>query len=565
MNSQLKNTLDNLVAIKSLAAGASQDAEYKKPKTVILPISSEAKAYLNETRKISDATIEAYKLGVSEKTGAIVIPIIDETGETVRVNFRHQTGEKLKIRDDEAKEFPEAGGKPILLGTHLAKPENGALVISFGTYDALALHTAGVLNACSVPGGDQNKHWLDLQFDWLEQFKEIVLWTDNEANLSKKACEKKKEWLDNLAARLGTFRVKIVNSTAKDANDLLVNGGVEAVQKAVKSAEYYKQLGLVRLAENNTSMDFENAIPTGWMEFDRITAGIMPKRYTCLAGDTSAGKTTITLNICKAIVNDGKKVFYWAGEQDLDEIQNWVDLMFSDSNDREIRKAKRTGSEYSLIRDDAKPGIRSKYHDPFFAFDRPGFEDSTGTVCGLEEFFRMAETAIRRHGCEVLILDNLTALATNEEILNNSDYYQTQAKAVMRCKQMAKQYAVHFIVCAHTRKSPASKDKIVADRDNVEGLKRLINLADLVLHVKRLDDEQKKEEYTGVDTVIEIQKNRITGLEGGQILLKLDRHSKTFFEIETYAQAMIEHLDVEAGYVPQAMKKAEIVDDEGPF
>lgn len=108
-------------------------------------------------------------------------------------------------------------------------------------------------------------------------------------------------------------------------------------------------------------------------------------------------------------------------------------------------------------------------------------------MCGVDEFFQMTEIAIRREGCQVVILDNSTALATNEEILTGADYFRMQAQIVTRCKNMAKSFGVHFIVCVHTRKSPSGKDApMTADRDNIEGLKRLVNLADYVLHVRRV-------------------------------------------------------------------------------
>jgi archaellum biogenesis ATPase FlaH len=284
-------------------------------------------------------------------------------------------------------------------------------------------------------------------------------------------------------------------------------------------------------------------------ELDAYINGLPEKTLTILAGTNSSGKSSVCINFAKGAIEDGKKVFYWPGEQDLDQIKNWSDLVFSKDNELEKAVSKKTGNEYSKVKPDQLKSVRNRYRDDFYAFDREEFENTSAMLCGVTDYFQMVDIAVRRYGCKLIILDNLTALATNEEVLTGADYFQTQAKVVMMCKALAKKHKVSFVVCAHTKKKVYGSSGDTAD--DIEGLKRILNLADTVLFIRRYKKEEQREELVGVDTSIEVQKNRGGSKQWDKFLYEFVIKNKTLKPISTYEEAYQEALDVTPEYIPK--------------
>ena len=62
---------------------------------------------------------------------------------------------------------------------HQADPSK-PLLITEGEIDRLAAIESGFKNAVSVPFGAENYHWIEENWGWLEQFDEIIVWSDND-------------------------------------------------------------------------------------------------------------------------------------------------------------------------------------------------------------------------------------------------------------------------------------------------------------------------------------------------------------------------------------------------
>ena len=87
-----------------------------------------------------------------------------------------------------------------------------------GNCDAMAVWQSGSHNVVSIPGGATDLNWIKYNFDFLEKFKKIILWLDNDT-----AGE---EGTKKIVQKLGEYRCYIVESP-------------DYAQEAVE--EYYKQ------------------------------------------------------------------------------------------------------------------------------------------------------------------------------------------------------------------------------------------------------------------------------------------------------------------------------------
>ena len=75
-------------------------------------------------------------------------------------------------------------------------------------------------------------------------------------------------------------------------------------------------------------------MPTGISEFDRVLGNGILKGSTCLiAGEPGIGKTTLLMQVADAISRQGKKVFYFSGEESLSQLYQRARRIHADSGE----------------------------------------------------------------------------------------------------------------------------------------------------------------------------------------------------------------------------------------
>ncbi len=87
-----------------------------------------------------------------------------------------------------------------------------------------------------------------------------------------------------------------------------------------KAEERRRQAEPVTLSE--ISMEQEDKVITHMQEFDRVLGGgIVPGSLTLVGGDPGIGKSTLLLQVCKKLSDDGHKILYISGEESLKQIK----------------------------------------------------------------------------------------------------------------------------------------------------------------------------------------------------------------------------------------------------
>lgn len=96
-------------------------------------------------------------------------------------------------------------------------------------------------------------------------------------------------------------------------------GSQGKVSGAVSRAEAAK-IRPARLSE--ISLEEEDRIGTGFAELDRVLGGgIVRGSLVLVGGDPGIGKSTLLLQVCREVTEDGKKVLYISGEESLKQIK----------------------------------------------------------------------------------------------------------------------------------------------------------------------------------------------------------------------------------------------------
>lgn len=183
-----------------------------------------------EERKISNNTL--LRLGVTYS--AEWMPKNQTKEEVICFNYkRNDELFNIKYRSFRHKDFRlNKDSEVSLYNIDALKGETNAVIVE-GEIDVLACHESGVYNTVGLPGS-QMVNKINLQD--IAHIQRFILFCDNDA-AGIKATE-------DLADLLGRYRCSVVKfpEDCKDANEILIKFGPDAVKEAVESAEPMYQL-----------------------------------------------------------------------------------------------------------------------------------------------------------------------------------------------------------------------------------------------------------------------------------------------------------------------------------
>jgi twinkle protein len=239
--------MDYIAAIKWLANKYNVEIEetnkeYVKPEPRLQKVGDKALKFF-ESRGISNNTL--LRLGITESAEWMS----DSLKEVPVICFNYYRGEELvniKFRGPQKSFRLSKDAELIFYNLNSLKDEKVAVIVE-GEMDCLAMHESGIYNCVSVPNGaakgNQKLQYLDNCWQYFENVKKIIIAVDNDepGNLLK----------EELGRRLGKERCLIVTypDGCKDANDVLLNYGKDAVQQLVNDAKEWPIEGIIHVEE----------------------------------------------------------------------------------------------------------------------------------------------------------------------------------------------------------------------------------------------------------------------------------------------------------------------------
>jgi len=215
-----------------------------------------------------------------------------------------------KYREVDKKFSQEANTEKIFYGLDDIKRAQDIIIVE-GEIDKLSMDEAGYRNCVSVPDGappkvsikipdrDQDKKYQYLWNckDYLDSASRIILATDADPPGQALA--------EELARRLGKERCwrvkwpkKNETDTCKDANEVLMFLGPQALRKVIEDAELYPIRGLFAFKDFFAEIDNyylgisgdELGIRTGWKSMDDLYK-VVPGELTIVTGVPNSGKS----------------------------------------------------------------------------------------------------------------------------------------------------------------------------------------------------------------------------------------------------------------------------------
>ena len=481
---------------------------FRTPPEPIKP-KPEAVQYL-ESRGISQSIAERYEITTQiNNTNILVFPFYDGNGKLTFIKYRKTDFDKEK---DNNKEWAEKDGKPILFG--MKQCEDGdTLIITEGQIDSLSVAEAGYNNAVSVPTGAGGFTWIPHCWDWINKFKQIIVFGDHEDGHIT--------LLDDIAARfpLEVFHVREEDYLdCKDANEILQKYGKEQICQCIKNAIRVPINDVLDLADvQDIDIAKIEKLETGIRQLDSLLYGGLPfGGLHIISGRAGEGKSTLASQILISAREHGYKCFAYSGELPARLFKAWMNLQVAGRNNIfEYQNDPYGNAQYGISQIN-KNLISEWYRDRIFIYDSMNVNGGVETQ---QSLLSTTENVIQQYGVRVILLDNLmTAMAMDMQ--SGNDQYERQTDFVNKLRSLAVKYNVMILLVAHKRKNGGTLN----DNDEVAGSSNIVNLAMLTMSYERdrdLPDEQRR---------LKVSKNRLFGkLETEGFVLDFDERSKRIY------------------------------------
>lgn len=438
------------------------------------------------SRGISEEVCRKYEITTQKEHDNILVMMFREP-KTNEVSFIKYRKTDFNKDVDNNKEWSESNGKAILFGMNHCDPSIDTLVLTEGQMDSLALATAGIPNPVSVPTGANGATWIPHCWDFVKQFKQLVVFGD---------CEKGHITLvDMVRDRFPDVLVKVVQESdycgCKDANEILQTYGAEQLRIAVENAQALPVAQVIdyTAVERVNILEME-ALPTKISKLDEIlTKGFFYGQTILLTGYRGDGKSTLLQQIIARAIDQNVKTFLYSGELPNYVIRNFTDTMLADKHESEIR-------------DDMARVMSEVYRDTLYLYDSSNIE-----VDEKEDLLVIVERMIKQYGCRFICLDNLMTVL---EAVDNDALYRAQSAFIGKLVKIAKAYNVIVVIVAHPRKHASAILKSEFQADDIAGSSDITNKVDVIISYQRCKLDKDGEADDSLREIW-VLKNRLTG------------------------------------------------------
>ncbi len=468
----------------------------KREKTYSLPITKPERVNEKvyqwfEKRKISQSTVDKFPIGLSPD-GQSIMFLYRKESKLINIKYRLM---------DEKKFYSEKDCKHVLWDQDNVKGD--ILYITEGEVDSMALSEYGITGV-SIPSGVSDLSWIENDWKFLEQFKEIYLLMDND-----KAGQSS---IENIVNRLGKWRCKSVILPYKDVNECLINGlskedfqncidnAIEFNISELKHCDYF--VDEINEYKNNPYKLFGTVTST--FKLTEILKGWRAGELSVWTGQNGAGKSTFLSQEVVHLLRQGKKVCMGSFEMPPKKYLFWL-----------IKQAlkKNEVSDYDVN------SVLNEFAENLFIIDFVGEIE-------LKTLFEILQFGAMKYGIDFYVIDSLMKIKLSTD---SNKLYGEQKNFVNKLADFVKEFKCHVHLVAHPRKGKA--DEYETNKSDIAGSGDITNIADNVLMVYRYSEDQieqrRKAGKNPYDSYLEVKKNREHG-ELGKVGFYFNKEFKTF-------------------------------------
>ena len=481
------------------------------------------------SRGISKETVDYLDIR-SDGEGNMVYNYYDTNDVLTNVKYRPAR----KVRKGTNKCWAQKGADTTPLLYNINRINTGeSITIVEGENDLAALIEAGIHNAVSVPFGAGNFSWIQENWDWLEQFDNIIICSDND----EPGVKMQKECV----YRLGSWRTKVVDIpqtvtsqftgrkvAVKDINEVLYYCGKEVVVNLIANAKDTPVPSLIDFADvKEIDLSDIEGITVGINDIDKEIMRLFYSSLTILSGTPGSGKTSFLCQLAAQSIDQDKPVWMFSREKPDWLTKNWIEYILA-GNRHITQFQSNSGAAYWKVNEDAKREISRHYREQLMIY-RDQFSNK------LQDLQTSMEDSARKYGSKLFIIDNLMTvdLDATSESMN-----EKQTEFVQWLIQFAMKYNVATVLVCHPRKLQPGVTNV--GMYDISGTSNIINLAHRAFGLKRvtkaekegvrkLDNSGWKVKPVKYDVRFEIIKDRLRGKSNLEVGLYYDVPSRRFF------------------------------------
>lgn len=398
------------------------------------------------------------------------------------------------------------------------------LLICEGECDCASAIEAGYLNAVSVPLGAGNLHWIEENWDWLDMFDSIIIWSDNDPPGIKMRQE--------CLYRLGTWRTKYIATPPyyekesgkrvplKDINDCLQIGGKEYVLRLISDAKDVPVKSVVDYSDiEELDISQMDGVKTGIKSLDDELVKLFYGTLTILSGRPGSGKTSIIDQTIARTIDKGDPVFLFSKELSERMLASWFNSIIAGRRNM-VEKTNIEGKKYYVIPKQTQKIMQEYYNHKLLIYRDSEPNDVKSVMTSAEE-------CVRKYGAKLIVLDNLMMLDLE---CSESDRNTAQTNLINSLIKFASKFNVACVLITHPKKTQDINSDI--EMYDISGTSNIINLAMRAIGLRRVSKKEKedpKSKWGKYDVVLTVIKDRMFGKSDCQIGLWYDIVSRRFY------------------------------------
>ena len=387
-----------------------------------------------------------------------------------------------------------------LFGQNVASG-NKMLIITEGELDAMAVSQAFYKKynrffACvSIPSASATKVILE-QRSWINKFETVILAFDQDE--AGEACT------SAVAKMIGVGKVRVASLPRKDACDVLIELGEEALQKCIWDAQPWSPAGIV-VGEQIWSQFKDRQLvesvpyPQCLEGLNQKLKGIRHGEITLFTSGTGSGKSTVIKEIILDLLNKtNDKIGLISLEESIgDTAEKFISM--------QLRK-----SVYNP--DNVTEEESRQAFDKVFGSERLILLDHAGSVSDSSLIEKIEYMALM--GCKYLVLDHITiAVSEGSEGLSGNEAVD---KIMSDLLKIVKRHNIWLGLISHLRKAQGGTKSFeegkLASIDDIKGSGSIKQISfDIVSFARNLIAEDDTERNV---IRFRVLKSRFTGLTG---------------------------------------------------